>query len=125
VLEVNPKLELSTSAELLLPLRWIAILYGRIPVYFTLTIGVHYGEDMVKAVMAGARAVLVASELVEKGIPRAKILLDEFSYWMDEHEYPSVHQMLGVMSQQKVQEPAAFERANYMKALTRFDHRLP
>ena len=124
-LEVTPRLELSTSAELLLPLRWIAILYGRVPVDFALTTGVHSGGDMVKAVMAGARAVMVASELVEKGIPRAKALLDEFSYWMDEHEYPSVHQMLGAMSQQKVQEPAAFERANYMKALTRFDHRLP
>lgn len=124
-LEVTPKLELSTSAELLLPLRWIAILYGRIPVDFALTTGVHSGEDMVKAVMAGARAVMVASELVEKGIPRAKKLLEDFSYWMDEHEYPSVHQMLGAMSQQKVQEPAAFERANYMKALTKFDHHLP
>ena len=123
-LEVTPKLELSTSADLLLPLRWIAILYNRIPLDFALTSGIHTGEDIVKTLMAGARLAMTASELVAKGLPRAKSMLDELQQWMEKHEYESVRQMQGSMSQQKVREPAAFERANYMKALTKFDHRL-
>ena len=124
-LTVNPALELSTSADLLLPLRWIAILYGRVPVDFALTSGLHSGQDLVKAMLAGARVGMTASELIANGIPRAKGMLDELSEWMEAHEYESVHQMQGAMSQQKVEEPAAFERANYMKALTRFDNHLP
>ncbi len=124
-LEVTPKLELSSSVDLLLPLRWIAILYSRIPVDFALTSGVHRGEDIVKALMAGAKVAMTASELVAKGLPRAAAMLEELQQWMSTHEYESVHQMQGSMSQQKVKEPAAFERANYMKALTVFDRRLP
>lgn len=124
-LTVQPTLELSTSTDLLLPLRWIAILYGRVPVDFALTSGIHRGEDLVKAMLAGARVGMVASELIANGIPRTQGLLDEMQKWMEAHEYESVHQMQGAMSQQKVEEPAAFERANYMKALTKFDNRLP
>jgi len=122
-LEVKPHLALSTSADLLLPLRWIAILHSRIAADLALTSGVHHGVDMVKGLMAGAAVVMVASELIEKGIPRAQSMLDELSEWMDAHEYESVTQMRGSMSQRSVAEPAAFERANYMKALTLFDNR--
>jgi len=122
-LEVKPHLALSTSADLLLPLRWIAILYSRIAVDLALTSGVHHGTDMAKGLMAGASVVMTASELIEKGIPRASGMLDELSRWMDAHEYESVAQMKGSMSQRAVAEPAAFERANYMKALTLFDNR--
>ena len=78
-----------------------------------------------KAVMSGARAAMLASELISRGIPRAKKILEEIQSWMEKHEYESIHQLQGSLSQQKVEEPAAFERANYMKALNKFDNRLP
>ena len=123
-LTVTPILNLSTSADLLLPLRWIAILYGRVGIDFALTSGVHSGEDALKAMMAGARAAMLASELISRGIPRAKEILEEMQVWMEKHEYESIHQLQGSLSQQKVEEPAAFERANYMKTLNMFDNRL-
>ena len=79
---------------------------------------------MVKAVMAGASAVMSASELIGGGIDRASAMLLEFERWIQTQDYESVHQMRGVLSQKKVENPAAFERANYMKALTSFDNRL-
>ncbi len=121
-LTVVPELELSTSSDLLLPLRWIAILFDRVHADFALTSGVHTVEDMVKAIMAGASVAMTASELVKNGIARAKPLLVEFNQWMDDYDYRSVEQMRGVLSQKSVAEPAAFERANYMKALTLFDN---
>jgi len=124
-LTVVPTLNLSTSADLLLPLRWIAILYGRVAIDFALTSGVHSGEDALKAMLAGARAAMLASELIAKGIPRAREILAEMQTWMEKHEYESIHQLQGSLSQQKVEDPAAFERANYMKALNKFDNRLP
>jgi dihydroorotate dehydrogenase (fumarate) len=122
-MRVEPTLELSTSSDLLLPLRWTAILYKKVKADLALTSGVHSGEDIVKAVMAGASVVMCASELVKNGIGRAKSLLQEFSNWMDTHEYESVDSLRGVLSQRSVAHPAAFERANYMKALTLFDDR--
>jgi dihydroorotate dehydrogenase (fumarate) len=123
-LEVVPSLELSDSSDLLLPLRWIAILFDRVQADFALTSGVHTAEDMVKAIMAGANVVMTASELVKNGIARAKPMLEEFARWMDDYDYKSVHQMRGTLSQKSVAEPAAFERANYMKALTLYDNRI-
>ena len=116
-LEVTPNLLLSTSAELRLPLRWIAILYGRIPVDLALTTGVHTVEDAVKAIMAGANVAMMASELLMKGVERIGTLLTEMMQWMEVYEYGAVAQMRGSMSQQNVADPAAFERANYMKTL--------
>jgi len=123
-LEVKPWLELSDSTALLLPLRWIAILHGRVQLDLALTSGVHSSRDMVKAVMAGAAAVMSASELIAAGIPRAAEMLQEFEQWLGEHEYESVAQMRGILSQKAVASPSAFERANYMKALALFDNRL-
>jgi dihydroorotate dehydrogenase (fumarate) len=116
-LEVVPHLVLSNSNELRLPLRWVAILYGRIAVDFAITSGVHTHEDVLKGVMAGANVTMMASELLRNGVQRIDQIKAAMVDWMEEHEYTSVEQMRGSMSQMNVAEPAAFERANYMKVL--------
>ena len=124
-MEVDSTLKLSTSDELLLPLRWAAILYGRVEADLAITSGVHTGVDLVKAVMAGASVAMVASEFVANGVDRATEMLAEMANWMSAYEHASVEKMRGSMSQQNVENPAAFERANYMKALQSYDNRLP
>jgi len=124
-LEVNPSLELSNSYDLRLPLRWVAILYDRIKADLALTSGVHNEQDVIKAMMAGANVVEIASELIEKGPKRIPEILQGIENWLVEYEYKSIEQMRGSMSHKSVREPAAFERANYMKALQTFDSRLP
>ena len=124
-LEVVPNLQLSTSYEMRLPLRWIAILYGRIQADLALTSGIHTAPDVIKAMMAGANVAMTTSALLESGTDRIKQILDGMQLWMEEHEYRSVAQMRGSMSQRSVNEPAAFERANYMKALSSYDAQLP
>ena len=123
-LEVIPWLELSDSQDMLLPLRWIAILYNRIKLDLALTSGVHNGKDVAKAVLAGSSAVMTAAELLVNGIEHAAEMINDFEYWADAHQYESVQQMRGVLSQRSVANPAAFERANYMKALNSFDDRV-
>jgi len=123
-LEVVPKLVLSNSNDLLLPMRWIAIMYGRVDTQFALTSGVHNVEDIAKSIMAGSNAVMTASEMVQNGIKAAEKMTADFADWMDAHEYESVDQMRGSLSQKAVEFPAAFERANYMKALTSFDNQI-
>jgi dihydroorotate dehydrogenase (fumarate) len=124
-LEVVPTVHLSTSDELRLPLRWIAILYGKVKADLALTGGVHTAQDLIKSVMAGANVTMLASELIAKGPERASEILEEMTNWMETYQYESVKQMCGSMSQQSVAEPAAFERANYMKALSSMDNKLP
>ncbi len=119
-LEVAPRLVLSNSDELRLPLRWVAILYGRIMADLALTTGIHSRDDVLKGLMAGAKVTMMASELLQNGMRRIKEILRELEEWMEEHEYVSVAQMIGSMSQQHCAEPAAFERANYMKTLDSF-----
>lgn len=116
-LTVTPHLVLSTQWEMRLPLRWIAILYGHVNASLALTSGIHAAEDVIKAVMAGADVANVASVLLERGPGAIGGLLAGVQQWMEEHEYESVSQMKGALSQRKVAEPAAFERANYMKVL--------
>jgi dihydroorotate dehydrogenase (fumarate) len=116
-LSVVPNLELSRPWEMRLPLRWIAILYGHVKASLALTSGVHEPEDVVKAVMAGADIANVASVLLERGVDHIGVLVSGFELWMEEHEYESVGQMKGALSQRSCPEPAAFERANYMKVL--------
>ena len=116
-LEVAPRLVLSNSDDLRLPLRWIAVLYGRLTADFAITSGIHISHDVIKGLMAGARVTMMASELLQKGIRRVGQVLNELVAWMNEHEYESVVQMIGAMSQKHCAEPAAFERANYMKML--------
>jgi dihydroorotate dehydrogenase (fumarate) len=116
-LEVVPRLVLSNTHELLLPMRWVAILYGRVPVDLAITSGVHTLEEVLKGVMAGAKVTMMASELLQNGMHRISQILEGMVQWMEEYEYESVTQMRGSMSQQNVAESAAFERANYMKVL--------
>lgn len=122
-LEVAPNLQLSTPAELRLPLRWIAILYGRVDCDFALTSGVHSAQEVLKAMMAGAKVTMLASELLHNGVGRISEILSDVSTWMESYEYESIRQMQGSMSQRAVAEPAAFERANYMKALQSYDNK--
>jgi dihydroorotate dehydrogenase (fumarate) len=116
-LEVTPNLELSQAHELRLPLTWIAILYGRVPIDFALTSGVHSGLEVLKSLMAGANVTMMTSEILRKGPQRMQEILQEIISWLETHEYTSVKQLRGSMSQQHVGNPEAFERANYMKVL--------
>lgn len=120
-LKVVPSLDLSSSQDLRLPLRWIAILYGRIPTDFALSSGIHTAEDVIKAVMAGASVTMLASELLLNGIERLGQILAKVEDWLNRYNYASLAAIKGLMSQQKVAEPAAFERAYYMKALNNFN----
>jgi len=119
-LEVIPNLILSTSNEMRLPLRWIAILFGRIQADLALTSGIHTAADVLKAMMAGASVAMMTSELLQKGFGRLPAILAEIEQWMVDHEYSSLQQMKGSLSQKAVKEPAAFERANYMKILNSY-----
>ena len=116
-LEVVPNLVLSSSNELRLPLRWVAMLHGRVPIDMAITSGVHSHEDVLKGLMAGAKVMMMASELLRNGVGRIGEVVEGLNNWMVENEYESVAQMQGSMSQMNVAEPAAFERANYMKVL--------
>jgi dihydroorotate dehydrogenase (fumarate) len=119
-LEVVPNLQLSSSSELRLPLRWIALLYGRVQTDYALTSGVHTTTDMLKAIMAGASVTMVTSEFLQNGIERAGEMLGGMLSWLEEHEYESVQQMQGSMSAQAVAQPNAFKRTNYMKVLSSY-----
>jgi dihydroorotate dehydrogenase (fumarate) len=116
-LEVVPNLVLSTSPEMRLPLRWVAILFGRLPVDLAITSGVRTYEDVLKGLMAGACVTMMASELLRGGLGRIGEVLEAVEGWMMTHGYESVRQMQGSMSQWNVEDPAAFERANYLKVL--------
>ncbi len=117
---VGPNLILSTSHEMRLPLRWIAILHGRIKAALVSSTGVADGTDVLKMLMAGADATQIVSGLLRNGVEELNIIRSEMTEWMEEHEYESVRQMKGSMSQKSVADPAAFERANYMKTLNSY-----
>jgi len=119
-LEVYRTLQLSDSSDLLLPLRWISILYGKVEADFALTSGVHSASDVLKAMMAGARVAMTASAVLLHGYEHITSILTNLQAWMVEHEYESIKQMQGSMSQQAVAEPAAFERSNYIQILNAF-----
>jgi len=116
-LEVAPHLVLSTSDELLLALRWIAILRGRVGASLAATGGAHTPEDVLKLLLAGADCVMLASSLLTKGPAHVDTLVRGVQAWLSEREYTSVAQMKGSLSQQSCPDPDAFERANYMRAL--------
>ena len=119
-LETSPQLVLSTPGELLVPLRWIAILHGRIRASLALTSGLHDAGGMIKSLLAGADVGMIASTVYEDGSDRVTQILDGLRQWMEEREYNSVEQLKGSMSQENCPDPAAFERGNYMKALTSY-----
>lgn len=116
-LEVVADLNLSTSDEMRLPLRWIAILSGQIKASLAATTGAHTGRDMAKYLLAGADAVMTTSALLQNGVEHIATMLNELTTWMESKEYDSLEQMKGAMNQRSVANPAAFERANYIKAL--------
>jgi dihydroorotate dehydrogenase (fumarate) len=119
-LEVVPNLHLSTPYELLLRLHWVAILHGRVNADLAITGGVHSGQDVLKAMMAGAKVAMMTSALLKHGTGYVSLVRDEVIQWMEQHEYESIRQMQGSMSQHSVAEPAAFLRANYMKVLSSY-----
>ncbi|MFA5059719.1 MAG: dihydroorotate dehydrogenase-like protein [Candidatus Omnitrophota bacterium] len=119
-LTVVPNVLLSTPQAMRLPLRWIAILYGRLKADLAATSGIHHPEDVIKMLMAGADVAMVCSVLLRNGVDYTKDILKGIEWWMKEHEYESVKQMKGSMSQKSCENPQAFERANYMKALKTF-----
>ena len=116
-LDVKPTLALSTSGELLLRLHWVATLYGQVKADMAVTGGVHTAQDVLKAMMAGGRVAMTTSAILKHGIEHLETILADLRAWMEEHEYESIKQMQGSMSRQKVADPAAFSRANYMKVL--------
>ena len=116
-LEVVPSLKLSDSSELLLRLRWLAILSGHVKTSLACSGGVHTPLDAVKAVMAGAHAVQVVSALLQRGPAYLATIRDGMASWMEEHEYASIEQMRGSLSHQNSPNPQALERANYMRIL--------
>ena len=123
-LEVAPRLVLSNSDELRLALRWIAILRGRVKASLAATGGAHAAEDVLKLLLAGADCVMVASSLLRKGPNHIATLVSGVEKWMTEREYDSVEQLKGSLSQLSCPDPAAFERSNYMKALTSYTSEL-
>lgn len=116
-LEVQPHVLLSTPPELRLPLRWIAILFGKIRASLAATSGIHDGRDVIKVLMAGADVTMMCSVLLHFGIDRLRLIEQEVRTWMEQNEYESVRQMKGSISQKNCADPSAFERAQYMRAL--------
>jgi dihydroorotate dehydrogenase (fumarate) len=116
-LETQSRLKLSDPSELLLRLRWLAILYGRAAHSLAVTGGVHGPLDVVKAVMAGANAVQMVSAVLQNGATHFRTVLSGFETWLEEHDYESVQQMHGSMSLLRCPDPRAYERANYVQVL--------
>jgi len=116
-LTVVPNVLLSTSYDMRLPLRWIGVLYGHIKANLAATTGIHSSEDVIKMIMSGADVTMLCSVLLRHGPGHAKVILEGIEKWMKEHEYTSIAQMRGSMSQKSCANPEAFERANYMKTL--------
>jgi dihydroorotate dehydrogenase (fumarate) len=120
-LEVRPRVLLSTPHALRIPMRWIAILYGRLRADFAATSGIHGPLDVIKMTMAGASVTGLCSILITRGIEYARHFERGLVEWMEEHEYASLDQMRGCMSQLRCPDPGAFERAQYMRAITSFE----
>src|SRR5208283_1610644 len=119
-LEVKPNILLSTPMAMRLPLRWIAILYGRLRANLAATSGIHRATDALKVLMAGADVTMLCSVLVRHGVQEISVIEKELVAWMEEHEYESVAQLKGSLSQKNCPAPSAFERAQYMRAISSY-----
>lgn len=119
-LSVEPTIQFSSEFEKRLPMRWIAILYGQIHASLAATTGIHSAEDAIKMILCGADVTMLASTLLKHGPNKLQNILDGIEQWMTDYEYESIEQMKGSMSYQNVAEPAAFERANYLRVLQSF-----
>lgn len=116
-LTVKPNLLLSTSAAARLPLRWIAILYGRLSANLAATSGIHSASDVLKMLLAGADVTMLCSTVLRHGFPQIALIESELKQWLEEHDYESVAQIKGGLSQKNCAEPDVFERVQYLKAL--------
>mgnify|MGYP000984661095 CR=1 FL=1 len=116
-LEARPNVLFSKPQALRLPLRWIAILYGRLHAQLAATSGVHSAIDVLKLLMAGADVTMLCSVLYERGLDHLRVIEQQLREWLEKHEYESVKQMRGSMSQQHCADPAVFERALYVSAV--------
>jgi dihydroorotate dehydrogenase (fumarate) len=123
-LEIKPNVLLSTPQDLRLPLTWIGILYGRIRANLAATSGVHGPEDVIKLLMVGADVTMLCSVLLRNGFGQLRRIEQGVLEWMEEHEYESVQQLRGSMSQLRCPDPGAFERAQYMRAVKGLRHAL-
>jgi len=119
-LEVETAFSFSRSATLRLPMRWIAILHGRIQADFAASGGVHEARDVVKALLAGANVTMLCSSLFHNGIKHVRTLEQGLRHWMEEYEYTAVKDMIGIASQKKHENPEAYERAQYLQVLRGF-----
>ena len=119
-LEVKPNILLSTPMAMRVPLRWIAILHGRLHASLAATSGIHRASDVLKMLMAGADVTMLCSALLRHGIPQIGVIERELVAWMEEHEYESVEQLKGSLSQKNCPAPSAFERAQYMRAISSY-----
>jgi dihydroorotate dehydrogenase (fumarate) len=122
-LEVLPNLNLSVPAEIRLPLLWIAVLYGRVPVSFAATTGVHGAKELIKYLLAGADVAMVASALLKHGIPWIRTILDDLRSYMRDMQFKSIEAFRGSMSQLHISDPSAFERSNYIQIVEHRDWR--
>lgn len=120
-LEVKPHVLLSTAQDLRLPLTWIGILFGKINASLAATSGVHSSDDVVKLILAGANVTMMTSALLKNGIDHIRTVENGLQQWMADHDYQSVSQMRGAVSQMHAEDPSAFERAQYMRALTNYN----
>jgi dihydroorotate dehydrogenase (fumarate) len=116
--EVTPNVVLSTSSAMRLPLRWIAILRGRVSASLAASGGIHHATDVLKMLMAGADVTMLCSALLSRGIQQIRTIERDMCAWMDEHDYESVAQIKGCMSQMNCSDPAVYERAQYVQAIT-------
>ena len=119
-LEVKPNILLSTPMAMRVPLRWIALLYGRVKANLAATSGIHRASDVLKMLMAGADVTMLCSALIRHGVRQIGVIERDLVAWMEEHQYESVSQLKGSLSQRNCPDPSAFERAQYMKAISQF-----
>ena len=119
-LEVKPNILLSTPMAMRVPLRWIALLYGKVRPSLAATSGVHRATDALKMLMAGADITMLCSALIRHGVRQLGVIERDLIAWMEEHEYESVTQLKGSLSQKNCPDPSAFERAQYMRALAEY-----
>ena len=117
-LEIRPNILLSTPMAMRVPLRWIALLYGKLDANLAATSGIHRASDVLKVLMAGADVALLCSALIRHGVRQIGVIERDLVAWMEEHEYHSIAQLKGSLSQKKCADPSAFERAQYMRAIS-------
>ena len=119
-LDIKPNILLSTPMAMRVPLRWIALLFGKLKASMAATSGIHRASDVLKMLMAGADVTMLCSALIRHGARQVGVIERDLVAWMEEHEYSSVAQLKGSLSQKNCADPSAFERAQYMKAISQF-----